>query len=46
MSDGHPTAKDMVAKMRTNTAEQPCRTSVKLWRKSRKKVQKNRLKKS
>jgi hypothetical protein len=46
MSEAKISAKGMVDKMRTNTEHQNRRTTTKLWRQSRKKVQKNRQKKS
>jgi hypothetical protein len=46
MSDAPKPSNNLVAKMRANTEQQQRRTSVKLWRQSRKKVQKNRPKKA
>jgi hypothetical protein len=46
MSDAPKRPSKLVAKMRANTEQQQRRTSVKQWRQSRKKVQKNRAKKA
>jgi hypothetical protein len=46
MSEAPKPASNLVAKMRANTEQQQRRTSVKQWRQSRKKVQKNRPKKA
>jgi hypothetical protein len=46
MSEAQKNAKGLVEKMRTNTEHQNRKTTTKLWRQSRKKVQKNRQKKS
>jgi hypothetical protein len=46
MSDESKGSKSLVDKMRANTKQDNRKTTARLWRQSRKKVQKNRQKKS